>query len=143
MNSIKILIISFIIPFFVCSMDVFDHVDKNSSNITPKDVFETLEDSDIIYNEKAKIIVMNKITAIPREFMIDVGSTINYGKAVIEVHKCGRIKDSDDNFILVSLNENLSGNDSKLIFRGWIFSRSLSLSAVEHPIYQLIAVGCI
>lgn len=141
--NIKNLFLAIILPFFLCSLDVFDQVDEGEVKVTPKDVFESLEESDITYNNKAKIIVMNKITAISKEFLVDVGSKINYGKAIVDVHKCGRVKDTDDNFILVSLSESLSHNDSKLIFRGWIFSRSLSLSAVEHPIYQLIAVECL
>lgn len=131
------------ISLFLNAFDVFDKVDDQPVQNSPKDVFENLEDQDIIYENEAKLIIMNKITGVSKEFIVNVGSNIEYGRAEVEVHKCGKIKNSNEHFILVSLNESVGENGKKQIFRGWIFSKSLSLSAVEHPIYQLIAVSCI
>lgn len=141
----KILVIFF--SLFLCSENIFERFDKKNDGAegaVVQDVFDTLDSGSIIYTNKAKIIVMNKITANSKEFLINVGSHINYGRAEISVHKCGKMKNNkNDNFILVSLKEKIGEEYYKNLFRGWIFSKSLSISAIEHPIYQLIAVSCL
>ncbi len=123
------------------AQDVFDSIDNKDQQYS-EDVFNLIETSNLTESKKGKIIVLNKITANSKEFEIQVGSQITYGKAVIELHKCSS-KNSKESLLLVSLTVKESDDVNKNIFRGWVFSNDISLSSIEHPVYQLIAVSCV
>jgi len=134
------LIILSLLSFQSKAHDVFDTAISTTN--TGDDVFATVDEKFTNAN-KAKLIVMNKITANSKELLLNIGSKITYGRAEIEVIKCVKTNDKkDNNLLLVSLKENEFDKKSKQIFRGWLFSNSNSLSAVEHPVYQLIAISC-
>jgi hypothetical protein len=157
LSSFILLLIVFFVSFNISLAkektidDVFkdseiNKISENSNDAShQKDIFSYVDQDKLNYDTKAKIIILNKITANSREFLIDVGGKASYGRAEVTVHKCAHIKGSNEDLMLVSLYENLGSDGdeaSKLLFKGWIFSNSLSISAVEHPIYQLIAAGC-
>jgi len=125
--------------------DAFDSIETEEpkNNEQAEDIFSSVDETKVSYLKKATIIVINKITANSKEFQVSIGSKVSYGKAEIELHKCAKINNfRKEDLLLVSLKEKSFDNSEKLIFSGWLFSKSPSLSAVEHPIYQLIAVSC-
>ncbi|NDB83639.1 MAG: DUF2155 domain-containing protein, partial [Alphaproteobacteria bacterium] len=113
--------------------------------VMEEDVFRITESSTSALSQKAKLVIINKITANSREFLIEKGKKIQYGHAEVQLNKCARTE-FGDSLIHVSLREvGLDGMGSlnqTLIFRGWLFAGSPSLSAPSHPIYQLIAISC-
>ena len=67
-----------------------------------------------------------------------------FGNLSIEVHKC--IKSADpfnaNNLILLTIFDNKIEDDNLSVFHGWIVSSNPSISTLEHPVYEVIAVGC-
>ncbi len=125
--------------------DVFESIaDINtSSHESKEDIFSFIDRDSVKFLEKAKIVIMNKITANSKEFELPVGSKAKYGHAELIIHKCAK---SDDpavgSMILVTLKDTGEKEDIKTLFSGWVFSKSPSISAVEHPVYQLLAISC-
>lgn len=142
-NSLFKYIFSFALLFSFQSygFDVFDSVVDEKIKENSSDVFGVIESENLTEKKKGKIIILNKITANSKEFELTVGSEINYGRAIVGLHKCAN-RNMKENLLLVSLKVKESADVQKNVFRGWIFSKNLSISSIEHPVYQLIAVSC-
>lgn len=101
--------------------------------------------ADFVQHKTAKIIALNKITAKSVILNIDTNSSKYFGNVEIKVHKC--LKNEDPYFveskILVSVIENKVDEDPVVIFNGWILSSSISLSSLEHPVYEIFAKDCV
>lgn len=100
------------------------------------------------FNSVAIIQGLNKITAKTSLIEIKIGDTITFGKLTITAHKCWQapLEQKPESKILLEIFDN-SGNAADKqsrarIFYGWMFSSSPSVSALEHPIYDITAVGC-
>ena len=134
-----------ILPTNAIAENVFESVVDSSATKenAENDIFSFFDESIIRYFQKAKIIVMNKITANSKEFDLTVGSSVSYGSAELQLLKCANTTDLlTGSMMLVTLKDTRIKEDITTIFSGWIFSKSPSLSAVEHPVYQLLAVSC-
>ncbi len=139
----------FIIIFLVCCStylradQVFDITGEAEDEVVD-DLFNIQEETSR-HSYKGKIIIMNKITANSKEFLIQPGSTINFANAQITLHRCARTE-LGESLILVSLTQrsidSFDYSDKRLIFKGWIFENNPSLSSPEHPVYQLMALSC-
>lgn len=103
------------------------------------------EESTESYTKFAKIQILNKITAKAKTLNLPVNSQLNFGTLIIKVLKC--VKSSpyefNENKIFMEISEKKTGQDtSKIIFRGWMFSSSPSISSLEHAVYDVTAVSC-
>ncbi len=92
---------------------------------------------------------LNKITAKTSLLEIKIGNTIRFGKLTITAHKCWQssLDQKPESKILLEIfdDNSIEKNGEKgknRIFYGWMFSSSPSVSALEHPIYDITAVGC-
>ena len=87
---------------------------------------------------------LNKITAKTSIIEIKVGDTINFGKLTVTVQKCWQapLDQKPDSKVLMDIYENDNEDTKKRIFYGWMFASSPSISALEHPIYDITVVGC-
>lgn len=87
---------------------------------------------------------LNKITAKTSEFEVKVGSKVEFGKLTIIVHKCWQapLDQRPESKILLEIYETNINNIRSRIFYGWMFSSTPSISGLEHPIYDVIALGC-
>lgn len=101
------------------------------------------------FNTVATIQILNKITAKTSLLEVKVGNTINFGKLNITIHKCWQssLDQRPESKILLEVydgGEVKASEESKMtrIFYGWMFSSSPSVSALEHPIYDITAVSC-
>ena len=98
------------------------------------------------FNTIAFIQGLNKITAKTLILDIKVGDTIKFGKLTITIHKCWQasLDQKPESKILMEIYDSGNGTDEKRsrIFYGWMLSSSPSISALEHPIYDITAVGC-
>jgi hypothetical protein len=86
---------------------------------------------------------LNKITAKTSSFQIKIGETIQFGQIAITAHKCWQapLDQTPESKILIEVFENKDSEKNR-IFYGWIFASSPSISALEHPIYDLTAINC-
>jgi len=94
----------------------------------------------------AIIQALNKITAQTSTLEVKVGSSIDFGKLTISAHKCWKSSPDErpENKILLEVidREGKSSSKKEKLFYGWMFSSSPSISDLEHPIYDISAIGC-
>lgn len=89
--------------------------------------------------------VLNKVTARSEELRARPGETITFGKLVIEAVQCYQSAPSSqsDSVALLSLSEKVADAERpRLLFHGWMYASSPSLTALEHPIYDVTMVDC-
>jgi hypothetical protein len=149
------------------SFSFFTDEKRDVENET-QDVFEGNQDIDrkltidkIDQNNFADIAILqalNKVTAKTSMLTIKVGDQMVFDKLIIKVHKCWRApldQRPEDKILLkiiedtpeeepktnIELNNNLGKNNPPL-FYGWMFSSSPSISGLEHPVYDIIAIDC-
>lgn len=87
---------------------------------------------------------LNKVTAKTSEFEVKVGDSVEFGKLTIIVHKCWQAPADQrpESKILLEIYENENEQNKNRIFFGWMFASSPSISSLEHPIYDVTALGC-
>ena len=124
---------------------------KNVKNLEDdlSDFEEIKPDSDISrFNNTAIVQALNKTTAKTSIIDLKVGEKISYGSLKIIAHKCWQspLEQKPENKILLEVfevkNESSEKSVEKRIFYGWTFSSSPSISGLEHPIYDIIALNC-
>lgn len=103
------------------------------------------KNSPLIKTDKAELIVLNKITAKSVKKTFNLGEVQFFGNLSIEVHKC--VKSTDpfnlNNLMLLTVFDNKIDDDNLSVFHGWLVSSNPSISTLEHPVYEVIAVNCI
>ncbi len=113
------------------------------------EVEEIKPDSDVSrFNNTAVVQALNKTTAKTSIIDLKVGEKISFGSLKIIAHKCWQspLEQKPENKILLEIfevkNETSEKTLEKRIFYGWTFSSSPSISGLEHPIYDIIAINC-
>ncbi len=98
----------------------------------------------ILMGSKAKVIALNKTTAKSSEITLKVGDAQYFGNVEIKIHKCSKSLDpySPDNKILLTITEHKIDEDPLIIFQGWMMSSNISVSTLEHPVYEIFAKEC-
>ena len=88
---------------------------------------------------------LNKITAKTEEFEATIEDEVQFGRLSITVHQCWQAPPDQkpESKILMEIYETSSNNIRNLIFYGWMFGSSPSISGLEHPIYDITALNCI
>lgn len=88
---------------------------------------------------------LDKITAKSFTKKIKIGKLVRFEKLIIVPLKCWKSypEEPTENKLLVKVYENnKKNNENKLIFYGWIFSSTPSVSGLEHPMYDITLVDC-
>lgn len=118
--------------------------DKKKESIS-SEVNLPIEGEAFSYKKNAKIIILNKITAKSEAVEFKLGAAKSFGNISIEVHKCAKNTDplKSSNLILITVFDNKIDNDKLLVFHGWMDSSNLSISTLEHPVYEVIPMDCI
>jgi hypothetical protein len=122
--------------------DTKDDKKKKVEDTTPPE----LTDADYEWRPKqvAKLQVLNKITSKTSEVSAKVGTSTKFENLELEVTKCMRGPEDDrtENIVLLKVWDAIAGQTRKEAFHGWMFSSSPAISAVEHPIYDVILLSC-
>lgn len=156
MNKKKINIINllFIIVFFLSS--------NNKANCTNNDMNNFLKelenDANIInennlirnqpsdrFVEKIKLHGLNKITGKTSTIEAVIGDVIEFEQLEIIPLKCWKSypeENTENKLLLKVFEKDIKTNAKKLIFYGWFFSSSPSVSGLEHPLYDLKLLNC-
>ena len=99
---------------------------------------------------KIVIRVLNKVTAQSTLFKSAPHETVKFGRLEITTVAC-RVSEPNsqlDYAGLLDIQENLPGKEpgkegeKKQLFKGWMYASSPSISALEHPIYDVTMVLC-
>lgn len=125
----------------------------------------TVEPSDFVPQQVAVLGALDKITARQRELAIPVGTSDRFYGLIVMVRTCQRTTVStspqDAAFLQITddgrygraqakqasatpgaSNADRSSATPSHLFSGWMFSSSPSLSAMEHPVYDIVLKGC-
>lgn len=98
------------------------------------------------YEERPSVILraLDKVTARTQTFQIPVGQQFNFGALTIAVRACRARPELEprDAAAFLQVIEQKPGEAITPRFSGWMFASSPSLSAMEHPVYDLRVLGC-
>ena len=148
----KYLLLSFILIGLIFLQNSFaQNIKNNDEETTPSGVAYMEEVSDSLkFSPIAMLQILNKTTA--KNLMIDlkVGQKVNLGAITLKAHKCWQapLEQKPETKILLEVfeNKNPESNVNEVqnsrIFYGWIFASSPSISGVQHPIYDIVAIAC-
>ncbi|MCD6035633.1 MAG: hypothetical protein K0R63_1374 [Rickettsiales bacterium] len=96
------------------------------------------------YTPKVRLQGLNKITARTFPLNLKAEEHVSFDILEVVVHKCWKSppEQRPESKALIEVWEHKGGEDKKQIFYGWMFASSPSLSALEHPVYDLVVVEC-
>ncbi|MDP6350611.1 MAG: DUF2155 domain-containing protein [Alphaproteobacteria bacterium] len=96
------------------------------------------------YESVAVLQALDKVTG--RVFTLDVAvdASVSFGALQILPSSCYKAppEEAPESAAFLEINEIKSGEPPRLLFRGWMFASSPSLSTLEHPIYDVIVLDC-
>jgi hypothetical protein len=63
----------------------------------------------------------------------------------VEVHKCAKNINplKPTNLMLIKVFDHKTDGNKSLVFDGWMDSSNLSISALEHPVYEIMPRDCL
>jgi hypothetical protein len=87
---------------------------------------------------------LDKITARVSRFEAQVNTPVLFGTLSIRVRDCEKNppEETPESAAFVEIDEMRSGQGSNRLFSGWMFASSPALSALEHPVYDIILLDC-
>lgn len=87
---------------------------------------------------------LNKVTGHTSRLEGPIGVTQRFGNLEIIPRRCWKSapEDRPEDAILLEIRELRTGEESKRIFLGWMFSSSPGLSGLEHPVYDINVLAC-
>lgn len=95
---------------------------------------------------EAELRALDKVTAKATTFKVKVGKPAKFGKIYMKVQTCRKPPaiDKVESAAFVQIWEKSPSEEkSKWAFSGWMFASSPSLSAMDHPIYDVWVLDCI
>ena len=107
-----------------------DPAAASSNNVTPK-----------IYT-KAVLNVLDKVAGKSIEVVFAVRQDNRYGNLSINLVNCQDTTDPHSQRAWLEILENRKGRPNTIQFKGWMFSDSPSLSALDNPEYDVTLVRC-
>ncbi len=125
----------------------FLYADENLNNvidtITGVKTIGSTEKSRFV--DTIKVNLLNKTTGKTITLVSKIGSTINFERIEILPLKCWKSypEEAPENKLLLKVYEkDIINNTKKMIFFGWIFSSSPSISGLEHSLYDITLIDC-
>jgi hypothetical protein len=87
---------------------------------------------------------LDKVTARVKTFEAPVNSSARFGTLSIIVRACYTHppEETPENTAFLEITDLRNGEAPVEVFRGWMFSSSPALSAVEHPVYDVWVLEC-
>lgn len=102
------------------------------------------------FSNTAIVQILNKTTAKNSIVELKINNKVNLSTITLKAHKCWQspLDQKPETKILLEVFENKLDEKTnshiphKRIFFGWLFASSPSISGMEHPIYDIIALSC-
>ena len=90
----------------------------------------------------AEIRAIDRITGRSFNLKIPIDTEVTFSNLVLNIKYCYKnpIDKEIENFAYLTVKDKLLNN---IIFQGWMFSSSPSLSSLEHPINDIWLLNCI
>jgi len=88
---------------------------------------------------------LDKITARVSQIKVPVGGTVTFGALQITARACDKHppEETPEAAAFLEVLEVRPDEKPVLRFSGWMFASSPALSALEHPVYDLIVLDCV
>src|SRR4051812_22888004 len=88
---------------------------------------------------------LDKITARVSQIKVPVGGTVTFGALQITARACDKHppEEAPEAAAFLEVVETMPDEKPVLRFSGWMFASSPALSALEHPVYDLIVLDCV
>ena len=111
----------------------------------PATLAATVQPAAAIPTDTVLLQGLDKITARVSTIKVAVGSTVTFGALQITARACDKHPPEEAPEAAAFLEVVEAKEDEKpvLRFSGWMFASSPALSALEHPVYDLIVLDCV
>ena len=88
---------------------------------------------------------LDKITARVSTIKVPVGGTVTFGALQITARACDKHppEEAPEAAAFIEVVETKPDEKPVERFKGWMFASSPALSALEHPVYDLVVLDCI
>lgn len=105
------------------------------------------------FQDYAILQILDKTTAKSEVVKIKSGDSLNFENIDIKIHKCWQapLDQKPDSKILMEVfekkpitvdNKSDQENNDNKIFHGWMIASSPSVSGLQHPVYDIVALDC-
>ncbi len=93
---------------------------------------------------QVELRILDKVRAESRTYVLNVGRTVAYANIRIRPRACRKSSplDNPENAAFLQIWEVKPDGISAWIFSGWMFASSPSLSAMDHPVYDVTVMNC-
>lgn len=93
---------------------------------------------------QVRLRILDKVRAESRTYDLNVGRTVAYANIRIRPRACRTSSPLDDpeDAAFLQIWEVKPDGASAWIFSGWMFASSPSLSAMDHPVYDVTVLDC-
>ena len=108
-------------------------------------VLSTSVAAEMIREPVARLEGLDKITARVSKFDAPVDEPMQFGTLTIRVRDCEKNppEESPESAAFLEIDELRPGDNTvRRVFGGWMFASSPALSALEHPVYDVILLDC-
>lgn len=104
----------------------------------------TPEPRKLIAGEGAMLQGLNKVTARISTFSTPLDTPVRFGTLRITVRTCRSTppEEPPERSAFLEVDDVRPGEVPRRVFTGWMFASSPSLSALEHPVYDVWVVDC-
>ncbi len=88
---------------------------------------------------------LDKVTARIQKFQAPINQFVYFGSLRIRVRTCFKRPPEEfpESAAFLEIIDQRPGQNPKLVFSGWMFASSPSLSSMEHAVYDVWIVDCI
>jgi len=147
--------------FFALILTIFSPVsfaqDTETLGTVIQQQLETVEDESFIDDDfllsdgdmyddykKVSVRILDKITADTKTFDLEIGKTVAYGNLRIRPMTCKKKPpiEEPESASFLQIWEKMHEGSDEWVFSGWMFASSPSLSAMEHPVYDVWVIDC-
>jgi len=136
----------------------FGNLFAQDNSLDGPPVLKIDESESMRYMTKAVLQILDKTTAKTEIVEVKIKDFVNFGHIKIKAIKCWQapLDQKPDSRILVEVYERNSSftfgaksdvsfqdrNKEEKIFSGWLIASSPSISSLEHPVYDIVAISC-
>jgi hypothetical protein len=88
---------------------------------------------------------LDKVTARISTIEAPVGQPVRFGTLEIIARHCDKTppEEQPEAAAFLQISEIKRGEPTEVLYSGWMFASSPALSALEHPVYDVVVVDCI
>jgi hypothetical protein len=98
-----------------------------------------------IETDTALLQGLDKVTARVSTFEANLNQEVRFGTLEVIVKKCVKTppEETPESAAFLEIRDIKPGQDLEILFTGWMFASSPSLSAMQHPVYDVWVIGCL